>query len=87
MELFFEHVSAKSFDDAERFVREKAAGWFGEDARCLDVMPTNTAVYDQDKDCFTQSFIVKVRHKIDNPSFGFPSCRHCRKRFDRGMEI
>lgn len=83
MELFLENVSAKSFDEAERFAREKAAGWFGEDARCLKVMPTSIALYDQDKDWFTQSFAVTVKHKIDNPSFGFSSCRYCHKRFDK----
>ena len=83
MELYLKNISAPTFAEAERFAREKAAGWFGEDARCLDVTPDGLGRYDQDKDLAIQSFIVRVQHKIDYPSFGFPTCRYCRQRFDR----
>ena len=84
MELYLKDISAPTFAEAERFAREKAAGWFGEDARCLDVKPSGLGLYDQDKDLAIQSFMVRVQHKIDNPSYGFPPiCRYCRQRVDR----
>lgn len=83
MELYLKNVSAQSFNDAERFAREKAARWFGEDARCLDVKPASIGYYDLKKDRVTQSFTVAVKHKLDIPLYGFPVCRYCKQQFNR----
>lgn len=81
--LYLKNISAPTFAEAERFAREKAAMWFGEDARCLDVTPKDLGRYDQDKDLAIQSFTVRVQHKIDSASYWFPTCRYCRQRFDK----
>lgn len=76
--------SAETREIAIATAKLKAAKWFGVEPTCVSVSFLNPVSYDQRSSTVDRYLSVFVeateKHTYDTPTYGFATCRYCKKR-------